>query len=811
MINTQITQSINVSTNKTDIKDSIKTPQKNETSSKDDLALALKKNLGLLNTKTELADQQTVNFDSKELNLKLQSLINKFLNQLNSEKSPNQNFIKQSTALNFAPNFSNELKFLANEMQKSDVFTEVLKKLEQILKPASETKTSNLAMLFKNSGVFFEAKLKDALNPENLPKSFHSLVNAIKSVSSDKIANEIINLATKDLDPKTSLDELKNIISTEKNLNQETLKSSAFKALLNLSSSLDNFKKYISKNPSLAQEKIEQVATQIMKKLDKLEPSFRKEISKLENLALKDTSFLKNLSQSFAKLKENLQNIIQHKTNEPTQNKTTNPNQNTQQIISSNQNTNKAQNNPSNNITNNTNTQIKDLSNPFYSTETEKNISQTQDTKVQENNNTETKSEINNKDLENKNIENEDVKQQNTDKKSDVNTDKTSVQEDIHTEKHSTKEENLQDDNIDVKKDENKSDIDTESKKENLQKNEVENEVESEVKNDVKEQKNDKDLKKDINNDNVKDNKNTKEQIKDGKEIIKDDKQLPRENIKKENIDNELKTNQNDKIFKQQSETNLNQNTIKQEAVKNLIFVNEKTQMKELENLNQDINKLIKRVNESLKELEPKSLEAKINIKDIKNIDNKIKEALNDIAKITVKNNDDIANELRNDIKSTLLQVSNLAKANDNEAIASQANRLLAQIEINQLISLANSSINTYMPFFWDDLSDSKIIFKRGKKDKYFAQIKLNFAQLGELDVLISLNNEKYIDINIMAENKDFRKRIYENAHELKRALSKVGLLSSNFFVGDIIRSKFDSELLKNRAYDFEMGIDKKA
>ena len=62
-----------------------------------------------------------------------------------------------------------------------------------------------------------------------------------------------------------------------------------------------------------------------------------------------------------------------------------------------------------------------------------------------------------------------------------------------------------------------------------------------------------------------------------------------------------------------------------------------------------------------------------------------------------------------------------------------------------------------------------------------------------------------------MDENKDFRKRIYENAHELKRALSKVGLLSSNFFVGDIIRSKFDSELLKNRAYDFEMGIDKKA
>ncbi len=76
-----------------------------------------------------------------------------------------------------------------------------------------------------------------------------------------------------------------------------------------------------------------------------------------------------------------------------------------------------------------------------------------------------------------------------------------------------------------------------------------------------------------------------------------------------------------------------------------------------------------------------------------------------------------------------------LAKNEGNEAVYNQANRLLAQIEINQLMSLANDSINTYLPFSWDDLNDSKIMFRRGKRT-IFAQIKLEFAKLGDLEIL---------------------------------------------------------------------------
>lgn len=42
----------------------------------------------------------------------------------------------------------------------------------------------------------------------------------------------------------------------------------------------------------------------------------------------------------------------------------------------------------------------------------------------------------------------------------------------------------------------------------------------------------------------------------------------------------------------------------------------------------------------------------------------------------------------------------------------------------------------------------------------------------------------------------------------LKEISIKQGLLSANFFVGDIIRSKFDTRNMKN--LDLEMGMDKK-
>lgn len=768
MINTQLTSQI-ANAQKNDIKTDSGI-SKDKLNSKDNpkelLSQALKQNLGL--NKNASDEEVLTRLVQNETSTKLKELVNKLLDQINAQKNPDSPMLKQGKTLNLAPNFANELKVLSTELAKSDTFTQVLDKLNQILKPASEIKNSNLAPLLKNSGIFFEAKLKDALNEELLPKSFHSLISTIKSLSSEKLNTQIAQLANANLSPKDTLKELKNIISSNKNENKQILNQSSFKALLNLSSKLENFKNYIAKNPSHTQEKILPIASKIAKELSAIKNDFFKALNRPENLMIKDTKLLKQSAWAFEKLENTLKNI---------------------------------------------------LGDHFPKTPQKESILE---------------SLLNSKE----NIKNENIKEDAKTQKEDI------VKHDEYTEEESP--------NSNIKKGESEEKPTQTPKKENvLDDNDVD------VKQDIKKETNlesqeDFHLKEDQNldskmenrKDNTQDSKNKTEENQaenntknstSNQDKIKDEKQEKiKENITKENpkfyetkTENKTSTNthnpsnnpsntqntnnpQNTQQLNNQTTQNIikNQEFIKQNIVKNLAFSVENLDLEQVQDLSKSLSNLSRKLNESLKELEPHTQNAKLNQAELKTLEHKLNLSIKDLAQIKPKTEQDIAESLHHDVKSTLLQISNLAKNEGNEAVYNQANRLLAQIELNQLMSLANDSINTYLPFSWEDLDDSKIMFRRGKKDKFFAQIKLEFAKLGDLEILISLNNEKYIDINIMAENVEFRKTIYENAHELKRNINKAGLLSANFFVGDIIRSKFDTRNAKN--LDLEMGMDKK-
>ncbi|EKP0578521.1 flagellar hook-length control protein FliK [Campylobacter jejuni] len=697
MINTQLASQI-ANTQKNDLKVD-NSASKDKTNLKDNpkeaLAQALKQNLGL--SKDASSEEILAKFVQNETGTKLKELVNKLLDQINAQKNPDSPVLKQGKNLNLAPNFANELKTLSTELAKSDTFTQVLDRLNQILKPASEIKNNNLAPLFKNSGVFLEAKLKDALNEELLPKSFHSLLSTIKGLSSEKLSVQIAQLANTNLNPKNTLKELKNIINSSKNENKQILNQSSFKALLNLSSKLENFKNYISKNPSHAQEKITPIANKILKELNSIKNDFFKALNKPENLMIKDPNILKQTATAFEKLENTLKNILGN-----------------------------------------------------------------QASKIQDKENI----------LENLLSNKENIKEE----KLNHNTKNQDEEKYIKV----SKEETLADDaktNI-------KQDVKNE---ENLPKKEVNANLDSSTK---------------THEENIKENPKFYETKTESKTSINT-------NTNTNNTQN-LNNSQNIQSNNNQTMQNIfkNQEFIKQNIVKNLAFNVENLDLEQVQDLSKNLSNLSRRLNESLKELEPYTQNAKLNQAELKNLEHKLNLSIKDLVQIKPKTEQDIAESLHHDVKSTLLQISNLAKNEGNEAVYNQANRLLAQIEINQLMSLANDSINTYLPFSWDDLNDSKIMFRRGKKDKFFAQIKLEFAKLGDLEILISLNNEKYIDINIMAENIEFRKTIYENAHELKRNINKAGLLSANFFVGDIIRSKFDTRNMKN--LDLEMGMDKK-
>ncbi|EOH3409532.1 flagellar hook-length control protein FliK [Campylobacter jejuni] len=723
MINTQLASQI-ANTQKNDLKVDNST-SKDKTNLKDNpkeaLAQALKQNLGL--SKDASSEEILAKFVQNETGIKLKELVNKLLDQINAQKNPDSPVLKQGKNLNLAPNFANELKILSTELAKSDTFTQVLDRLNQILKPASEIKNNNLAPLFKNSGVFLEAKLKDALNEELLPKSFHSLLSTIKGLSSEKLSVQIAQLANTNLSPKDTLKELKNIINSSKIENKQILNQSSFKALLNLSSKLENFKNYISKNPSHAQEKITPIANKILKELNSIKNDFFKALNKPENLMIKDPNILKQTATAFEKLENTLKNILGN-----------------------------------------------------------------QASKIQDKENI----------LENLLSNKENMKEEK------LNRNTKNQDEEKHIK--ASKEENLTDDTKqDSKLD---SDIktheeDTQDTKNDIQNNETENNPDNDIKNSTPNQEKIKDEKQEKSKENIKENPKFYETKTENKTSINTN------NPNTNNMQN-LNNSQNIQSNNNQTMQNIfkNQEFIKQNIVKNLAFNVENLDLEQVQDLSKNLSNLSRRLNESLKELEPYTQNAKLNQAELKNLEHKLNLSTKDLAQIKPKTEQDIAESLHHDVKSTLLQISNLAKNEGNEAIYNQANRLLAQIEINQLMSLANDSINTYLPFSWDDLNDSKIMFRRGKKDKFFAQIKLEFAKLGDLEILISLNNEKYIDINIMAENIEFRKTIYENAHELKRNINKAGLLSANFFVGDIIRSKFDTRNMKN--LDLEMGMDKK-
>ncbi|EHD2431873.1 TPA: flagellar hook-length control protein FliK [Campylobacter jejuni] len=718
MINTQLASQI-ANTQKNDLKVD-NSASKDKTNLKDNpkeaLAQALKQNLGL--SKDASSEEILAKFVQNETGTKLKELVNKLLDQINAQKNPDSPVLKQGKNLNLAPNFANELKILSTELAKSDTFTQVLDRLNQILKPASEIKNNNLAPLFKNSGVFLEAKLKDALNEELLPKSFHSLLSTIKGLSSEKLSVQIAQLANTNLSPKDTLKELKNIINSSKNENKQILNQSSFKALLNLSSKLENFKNYISKNPSHAQEKITPIANKILKELNSIKNDFFKALNKPENLMIKDPNILKQTATAFEKLENTLKNILGN-----------------------------------------------------------------QASKIQDKENI----------LENLLSNKENIKEEK------LNHNTKNQDEEKHI-KASKEDENL-DSGIKTHEE------DTQDAKNDIQNNETENKPDNDIKNSTPNQEKIKDEKQEKSKENIKENPKFYETKTENKTSINTNTNTSNPNT---NNTQNLNNTQNIQSNNNQTMQNIfkNQEFIKQNIVKNLAFNVENLDLEQVQDLSKNLSNLSRRLNESLKELEPYTQNAKLNQAELKNLEHKLNLSIKDLAQIKPKTEQDIAESLHHDVKSTLLQISNLAKNEGNEAVYNQANRLLAQIEINQLMSLANDSINTYLPFSWDDLNDSKIMFRRGKKDKFFAQIKLEFAKLGDLEILISLNNEKYIDINIMAENIEFRKTIYENAHELKRNINKAGLLSANFFVGDIIRSKFDTRNMKN--LDLEMGMDKK-
>ena len=201
-------------------------------------------------------------------------------------------------------------------------------------------------------------------------------------------------------------------------------------------------------------------------------------------------------------------------------------------------------------------------------------------------------------------------------------------------------------------------------------------------------------------------------------------------------------------------------------------------------NLQGKITELARTLTSLKNTLSPELASAKSALEEIKSLARSAKSAAKSIGAIKPNNAEQALKELQSDMKSVLL---NLKESTQNQSstqnIHTAAQRLLTQIEIHQLASFAQNSLQTYLPYHWDELNSSNLSFKRGNKDKFYARIELSFVKFGEIGIVLGLAENKFLDVSIQTGNDGFKELILSETKSLKRALNELGLVVNNFFV----------------------------
>ncbi|WP_169974079.1 MULTISPECIES: flagellar hook-length control protein FliK [unclassified Campylobacter] len=213
------------------------------------------------------------------------------------------------------------------------------------------------------------------------------------------------------------------------------------------------------------------------------------------------------------------------------------------------------------------------------------------------------------------------------------------------------------------------------------------------------------------------------------------------------------------------------------------------------------------KLNQALNLADKIGFEAKTNIDEINRLSKQQNLAQKDIKNIQPKIAEESVKALQNDVKSVLLNLQAKSVSDPNSQINQLSSKLIAQIEMHQLVSSVAGGIETYLPYVWDDVDGAKIAFKRGKKQKHYAQIDLNFQKLGSINIVLGLSENRYIDISIATQKEEFKQLILSGAKELKRVINDQGLILSNFSLKTM--PKLSLNTLYNDFDRLNMGFDR--
>ncbi|WP_323588762.1 flagellar hook-length control protein FliK [Aliarcobacter butzleri] len=231
-------------------------------------------------------------------------------------------------------------------------------------------------------------------------------------------------------------------------------------------------------------------------------------------------------------------------------------------------------------------------------------------------------------------------------------------------------------------------------------------------------------------------------------------------------------------------------------------------------NFASNLSPLLTTLKESLETLNPNNTHLQNHLTKL--VD-KVEHIIQDLATTP---NGKLDTKVSEDMKTVLLQMQDeLASKTDPKSleVAKQVDRLLTQIDLQQLTSLVSNSNYVYLPFFWEMLEDGSIEMKQKDEEKFFCQINLTLKDFGKVDLMLGLYDKNKLDLTIYAQREHFKTAIRENMQQLKIALNSVELIPVNVKLLDMKEDNKESSkptqtyINNYNNQDLSSGIDIRA
>ena len=201
-------------------------------------------------------------------------------------------------------------------------------------------------------------------------------------------------------------------------------------------------------------------------------------------------------------------------------------------------------------------------------------------------------------------------------------------------------------------------------------------------------------------------------------------------------------------------------------------------------NFSSNITPLLTNLKDTLENLNPNNLSLQNQVtKFIEKIEDIIKELSNPT------NHKNQIQNLDEDMKSILLKMQDeLSSKTDakSQELSKQIDKLLTQIDYQQLLSLSSNSNSVYLPFLWDMLEDGNISMKKADENKFYCQINLTLKDFGKVDLMLALYDKNKLDLTVYAQREHFKTAIRDNMQQLKIALNSVDLIPVNIKLLDL-------------------------